>query len=102
MKRPRLTDVADHISQEALDEGSKLAPAWSVLVVVRGMILAKDIPVALTEVPMAINQDMKAIIPGERLFADFLLYAISAFKQKLFEKRSEERRVGKECRSRWS
>jgi type I restriction enzyme S subunit len=86
MKRPRLTDVADHISQEALDEGSKLAPAWSVLVVVRGMILAKDIPVALTEVPMAINQDMKAIIPGERLFADFLLYAISAFKQKLFEK----------------
>ncbi len=86
MKRPRLTDVADHISQEALDEGSKLAPAGSVLVVVRGMILAKDIPVALTEVPMAINQDMKAIIPGEKLFADFLLYAVSAFKQKLFEK----------------
>jgi type I restriction enzyme S subunit len=86
MKRPRLTDVIDHISQEALEEGSKLAPAGSVFVVVRGMILAKDIPVALAEVPMAINQDMKAIIPGTRLHPDFLLYAMSAFKKRLFEK----------------
>jgi type I restriction enzyme S subunit len=86
MKRPRLTDVTDHITQEALEEGSKLAPAGSVFVVVRGMILAKDVPVALAEVPMAINQDMKAIIPGPRLLPDFLLYAMSAFKQTLFEK----------------
>ncbi|MEY9575919.1 type I restriction enzyme S subunit [Bradyrhizobium diazoefficiens] len=86
MKRPRLTDVTDHISQEALEEGSKLAPTGSVFVVVRGMILAKDIPVALAEVPMAFNQDMKAIIPGPRLHPDFLLYAMSAFKKRLFEK----------------
>jgi type I restriction enzyme, S subunit len=86
MKRPRLTDVTDHISQEGLEEGSKLAPTGSVFVVVRGMILAKDIPVALAEVPMAINQDMKAIIPGPRLHPDFLLYAMSAFKKRLFEK----------------
>jgi type I restriction enzyme S subunit len=51
MKRPRLTDVSDHISQEALEVGSKLAPTGSVFVVVRGMILAKDVPVALAEVP---------------------------------------------------
>jgi type I restriction enzyme, S subunit len=86
MKRPRLFDVTDHISEEALEEGSKLAPAGSVLVVVRGMILAKDVPVALVEVPMAINQDMKAIIPGLRLGSAFLLYAMAALKQKLFEK----------------
>ena len=30
MKRPRLDDVTDHISQEALESGSKLAPAGSV------------------------------------------------------------------------
>jgi type I restriction enzyme S subunit len=35
---------------------------------------------------MAINQDMKAIIPGPRLHPDFLLYAMSAFKRRLFEK----------------
>ena len=86
MKRPRLDDVADHISQEALERGSKLAPAGSVFVVVRGMILAKTVPVALAEVPMAINQDMKAIISGPKLRSDFLLYALEALRGNLFKK----------------
>jgi type I restriction enzyme, S subunit len=86
MKKPRLRDVADHISQAALDEGSALAPAGSVLVVIRGMILARDVPVALAEVPMAFNQDTKAIIPGERIESEFLLYALEAFKKNLFQK----------------
>jgi type I restriction enzyme, S subunit len=86
MKRPRLTNVADHISKSALDDGSALAPAGSVFVVVRGMILAKDVPVALAEIPMAFNQDMKAIIPGPKIISGFLLYAMGAFKQKLFQK----------------
>ena len=86
MKRPRLDDVTDHISQEALESGSKLAPAGSVFVVVRGMILAKTVPVALAEVPMAINQDMKAIIPGPTLRSDFLLYALETLRDNLFKK----------------
>ena len=86
MKRPRLADVEDHISQEALESGSKLAPAGSVFVVVRGMILAKTIPVALAEVPMAINQDMKAIVPGPKLRSDFLLYALETLRENLFKK----------------
>jgi type I restriction enzyme S subunit len=86
MKRPRLSDVEDHISQEALESGSKLAPAGSVFVVVRGMILAKTVPVALAEVPMAINQDMKAIIPGPTLRSDFLLYALETLRDNLFKK----------------
>ncbi|TVO50928.1 restriction endonuclease subunit S [Denitromonas halophila] len=86
MKRPRLDDVADHISKEALESGSKLAPAGSVFVVVRGMILAKTVPVALAEVPMAINQDMKAIIPGLKLRSDFLLYALETLRENLFKK----------------
>ncbi|MBL8399545.1 restriction endonuclease subunit S [Accumulibacter sp.] len=86
MKRPRLADVEDHISQEALESGSKLAPAGSVFVVVRGMILAKTVPVALAEVPMAINQDMKAIVPGPKLRSDFLLYALESVRENLFKK----------------
>jgi type I restriction enzyme S subunit len=86
MKRPRLSDATDHISQEGLENGSKLAPAGAVFVVVRGMILAKDVPIALAEVPMAINQDMKAVIPTARLLSDFLLYSMIAFKQNLFVK----------------
>jgi type I restriction enzyme S subunit len=89
MKRPRLSDAQDHISEEALQSGSKLAPAGSVLVVVRGMILAKTVPVALAEVPMAINQDIKAIVPGASLSPDFLLYALETLRDSLF------RRVGR-------
>ena len=86
MKRPRLYDVTDHITQEALESGSKLAPAGSVFVVVRGMILAKTVPVALAVVPMAINQDMKAIIPNANLRSDFLLYALETLRGNLFKK----------------
>ena len=86
MKKPRLMDVADHISEAALEDGSSLAPAEAVFVVIRGMILAKDVPVALAQVPMAFNQDMKAIIPGARIMPSFLLYALVAFKQRLFQK----------------
>jgi type I restriction enzyme S subunit len=86
MKRPRLADAEDHISLEALESGSKLAPAGSVFVVVRGMILAKTVPVALAEVSMAINQDMKAIIPGPKLRSDFLLYALETLREHLFKK----------------
>jgi type I restriction enzyme, S subunit len=86
MTRPQLDDVQDLISQEALESGSKLAPAGSVFVVVRGMILAKTVPVALAEVPMAINQDMKAIIPDSKLRSDFLLYALGTLRENLFKK----------------
>jgi type I restriction enzyme S subunit len=86
MKRPRLSDVTDHISQKGLESGSKLAPPGAVFIVVRGMLLAKDVPIALAEVPMAINQDMKAIFPGQMLLSDFLLYAMTALKRNLFIK----------------
>ncbi len=44
MKRPRLSDVADHISAAALEDGSSIAPAGSVFVVIRGMIWRKMSP----------------------------------------------------------
>jgi type I restriction enzyme S subunit len=86
MKMSRLNDVTDRISNDALEVGSSLAPAGSVFVVIRGMILAKDVPVALAEVPMAFNQDVKAIIPGPHILPAFLLYALVAFKRNLFQK----------------
>jgi type I restriction enzyme S subunit len=86
MKRPRLSDTIDHITEKGLAAGSRLVPAGSILVVIRGMILLRDVPVALTMVPMAFNQDMKAIMPGERLGAEFLLYAFEAFRPKLFSR----------------
>ena len=86
MKRPRLDTAIDHISQEGLESGSKLAPAGSVFVVVRGMILAKTVPVALAVVPMAVNQDIRAIVPGSKLRSDFLLYALQTLSRNLSKK----------------
>jgi type I restriction enzyme S subunit len=86
MKRPRLSYVPDHISEAALKDGSTLAPVGAVFVVIRGMILANDVPVALAEVPMAFNQDMKAVIPGPHIESGFLLYALTAFRPLLSRK----------------
>lgn len=63
LKVDYLLDTADHITQDAVDAGASLIPAGSLLVVVRGMILAKVFPVIQTLAPMAINQDLKALQP---------------------------------------
>ena len=83
MKQLRLRDTQDHISEEALRHGSRLAPPGTIFVVIRGMILAKELPVAMAEVPMAFNQDMKAILPDRTVDADYLLYAIASRKGSL-------------------
>jgi type I restriction enzyme S subunit len=83
MKTFRLSDTRDHISDEGLKNGSRLAPAKSVFVVVRGMILAKDLPVALAKVPMAFNQDMKALVARSVVDPEYLLYALAARKDAL-------------------
>jgi type I restriction enzyme S subunit len=44
----------------------------------RSGILRRYLPVAVTTVAMAINQDVKALIPDDNYDAAFLLYAIEA------------------------
>jgi type I restriction enzyme, S subunit len=83
LKFPRLADTEDHVTPEAAQYGSRMAPAGSLLIVIRGMILVRDVPVALAEVPMAFNQDLKAIQPGRSVLADYLLYAFQFHKWKL-------------------
>ncbi|MGQ0655220.1 MAG: restriction endonuclease subunit S, partial [Betaproteobacteria bacterium] len=62
MKRRFIDASEDTITEQALAEtGIKLIPPPVVLVVVRGMILAHSFPVAITTVPVTINQDMKAL-----------------------------------------
>lgn len=76
MKVERLLDVEDHISEDAAKNFSRIVPAGTVFVVVRGMVLAKSFPVAIAEKPMAFNQDMKALIAREGMDPDFLLFAV--------------------------
>jgi type I restriction enzyme S subunit len=84
MKSREIRDVADHISEEAtLNSPAKLLNPDSVLIVVRGMILAHTVPSAILRVPATINQDMKALIPGENLTPEYLCSTFWAMNDQL-------------------
>lgn len=73
MKVESLDDSEDHITDAALEaSAAQILPNESVLIVVRGMILAHTVPVAVTAGPVTINQDLKALVCGERLLPRFL------------------------------
>ena len=75
MKRLYIGDAEDKVSESAIrDTSLKLIPTGSILVVVRGMILAHSFPVALTTDKVTINQDMKALVPPEEIKEYLLLY----------------------------
>lgn len=78
MKLEKISRSQDCITDSALKKTSvKLIPAGAVLVVVRGMILSRTFPVAVTELPVTINQDMKGLIPKMGIDAEFLRYVLS-------------------------
>ncbi|TVP98118.1 MAG: restriction endonuclease subunit S [Planctomycetaceae bacterium] len=82
MKVPLILDSEDHVTQEVLDAGLlSLHPVDSVLVVVRGMILAHSFPVARTSIPVTINQDMKALTCGNRITPLYLAWMLIGFKK---------------------
>jgi type I restriction enzyme S subunit len=83
LKSPMLDDTIDHISHEAVEAGSRMAPMGAVLLLVRGMGLAKDLPVAVINRPMAFNQDVKALISRGDFSGHFLRSAIYVGKERL-------------------
>lgn len=78
MKSFELSDTVEHVSAAAAESGSRLMPAETVFIVVRGMILAHSFPVVLAARPMAFNQDVKAISAGVQLHSRFLAYWLVA------------------------
>ncbi|MBS8271070.1 restriction endonuclease subunit S [Halomonas litopenaei] len=87
MKRDVITRTIDNVSEEAVgDNGLKIIPCRSVLVVVRGMILAHTFPVALSGVDVTINQDIKAIISDcERLLPEYLVLLLRGIDEVIFD-----------------
>lgn len=75
---------ADYLgmSQDSITEAGRAAarlsllPPGTVLLVVRGMILARDFPVAVTTAAATINQDLRALIPSPAVEPRFLLRAL--------------------------
>lgn len=96
MKVRDISEAINHISEQAIAESSaKLIDPGAVLIVVRGMILTHTVPSAVLRAPAAINQDMKALMPGEKLMPEYLcncLWALNKDLLNLVEKSTHDTR----------
>ena len=84
MKRFEIADSEDHVSERALSRTSlRLIDPPVVLMVTRGMILARLVPIALTTQAVTLNQDMKALRPMGGLSSRFLAMYLKAVNHSL-------------------
>lgn len=83
MKVSQIRDAQDRISGSAIRGSLSLVPPGSLLMVVRGMILAHSFPIAETLVPVTINQDMKAATPYLPDVLPFLLLVTAGMKPEI-------------------
>jgi type I restriction enzyme S subunit len=86
LKSPSLDDAIDHISVAGVESACRLAPQGAVLLLVRGMGLAKDLPVAVINRPMTFNQDVKALVTRGEYSGRFLRSAIYVGKERLLSR----------------
>lgn len=79
MKKPRLADSTEHISKKVFSSTSlRKLPAGTIAMVVRGMILAHTVPIAVLDAEAAINQDLKALLPKREVDTSFLAAMLRA------------------------
>ena len=77
VKRSLLFDTPMKITSHAVKNSSTtLLPVDSIIVVIRSGILRKYLPVAKNTLPLAINQDIKALIPAGAYVPDYLLHLL--------------------------
>ena len=89
MTQLRIHDTELHLSEEGAAQGSSVVPPNTVLAVVRGMSLAKEFRVSITQREMAFNQDLKAFICEPDIDPEFLFYALLARREHIRELATE-------------
>lgn len=85
----RLHRTSLNVTPEAVDAGSRLVPAETILGVVRGMSLAKEFRIGLTARPMAFNQDLKAIVAAPDVDALLLFHSLDAQRDQIRDRAGE-------------
>jgi type I restriction enzyme, S subunit len=76
MRGSKYSDSDLRITSKGLQNGSRLAPTGSLLILVRGSMLHKSVPVGMAVRDLAFNQDVKSIMCTNDLSAHFLLYLL--------------------------
>lgn len=81
MKREVITSSLVKLTQQGVQNSpAKLVPRDTVLVVVRSGVLKHTLPVAVTGVPVTLNQDMKGLVPGEIVHGPYLARLVKALE----------------------
>lgn len=83
MTESRIHRTKLNVTEEAVRSGSRLVPNNTVLVVVRGMSLAKEFRIAISKRDVSFNQDLKALICFPEVDPEFLFYALNAQKERI-------------------
>ena len=78
LKRTRIYDSDQRVTESAIRSGSRLAPEGAILVLVRGMALHREMRIGIAMRPLSFNQDVKALIPKPNVTSDFLAYSLQA------------------------
>lgn len=91
MKHFELTATQDKISRCAtVQAGMTVLPVGTVLVVTRSGILSHTLPIALTRLQTAINQDIKAVLPSPHIYGRYLAYALRSQQQEILQSCTKE------------
>lgn len=73
MKSHYIKNAIDYITQKAVQESAtQLITEGSILIVTRSGILERTLPVGINTVPVAINQDIKALTPNGVVLPAFM------------------------------
>jgi type I restriction enzyme S subunit len=78
MTATRIYDTSLHLSNQGAQNGSTVVPAGTLLIVVRGMSLAKECRVAVAARSLTFNQDIKALTCKPGIDPSFLAYSLLA------------------------
>lgn len=80
MKTMRLGGTANTLTERGAKQ-VRTVPTGSVLVLVRGMGLFRDLPVVHCDRPMSFNQDIKGLVPKDDVHSEYLAFAITSRKR---------------------
>ena len=85
LKDSEISTSDQFLTAEAVAAGSKMAPVDSTLLLVRGSALHNEIRAGLVALPVAFNQDVKALVPNPTVLPKYLTYYILGCKEELLK-----------------
>ncbi len=79
-----VVENADHyVTPLAIGNGTRIAKKGSILVLVRGSMLFKRVPICIAGTDVAFNQDVKALEVKATIDTEFLLHQLLAFQSRI-------------------